>query len=395
MTFDTPNGLQLLHTPGPTHLPAPVLQALITQPTDLEHPQLAELVARCEAGLKQVFATERAEVFSYMANGHGAWEAALANLVPPGGKVLVAGSGYFAEVWGLYAEEMGVSVVRTPTREGLPLDPAAVEAALRADTAHDITAVFAVHTDTASGLTSDIPAVRAAIDAAGHPALLVVDVIASLGATRFRMDDWGVNVALAASQKALMLPAGLAFVAADDKALAVARTNPTPRAYWAWERRRSELLYRKFCGTTPHNLLNALAASLTLILGEGLDAVFARHARVARAVHAAVDAWSQGGVLSFNGSVPATRAASVTAICVADGFEPNDIRRIARERFHVSVAGGLGPRGHRMFRIGHLGDVDTAAILGCLGGLEATFRTLSLPVGEGAMPAAIAALGSR
>lgn len=385
-------GPQFLHTPGPTHVPDAVREAMARQCMDLSDPRLATLIADCERGLARLLGTGQADVLMYAANGHGAWEATIVNLAAPGARVLVAGSGHFAEAWAVHAEALGVEALRTPTRPGQALDPALVEAALRADTERRIVAVFAVHTDTASGVTSDIAAVRRAMDASGHPALLVADVIASLGATPFRMDEWGVNVAIGASQKALMGPPGLSFTAVDARALQVARDNPAPRAYWDWNKRKSDLLYRKFCGTPPQGLLAGLRAALGLIAAEGEDAVFARHRRVAAAVHAAVDAWSRAGALALFVADPAARAVSVTTIAVQPGVDIEAMRTVARERFHVAVAGGLGPYAGRMFRIGHLGDVHPAMALGALAGVEAALRACGIAIGDGALSRAIEAL---
>src|SRR6478672_1722653 len=315
-------GMRLLHSPGPTRVPDEVVNAMARQPTDLADARLPVLVAACEAGMKALLQTERAEVFFYAANGHGGWEAVIANLVAPGATVLVPGTGHFSDGWAEQVEACRGVALRTPYREGFPIDPAAVEAALRDDAAHRIGAVFVVQTDTASGTTCDLAAIRAAIDAARHPALFVVDVVASLAAAPFAMDALGVDVAIGASQKGLMVHPGLAFVAANERALAFARANPTPRFYWDWERRRSELSYRKFCGTPPLAHLAGLEAALGLIAAEGLAAVQARHARLARAVQAAVTSWSEGGALRLFTRVPAARSVSVTAIEVGPGIDP-------------------------------------------------------------------------
>src|SRR4051812_11390943 len=276
-------GQRLLHSPGPTRVPDEVVSAMARQPTDLADPRVAELVATCEARLKALLMTERAEVFFYSANGHGGWEAVIANLVGPGLSILVPGTGHFSDSWAEQVEAFGGRAVRTPYVEGMPIDPAAVEAALRDDTRREISAVFIVHTDTASSTTCDLAALRRAIDAAGHPALFVVDVVASLGAAPFEMDRLGVNVTIGASQKGLMLQPGLAFVAADARAMEAAQRIPTARFYWDWQRRRSEHSYRKFCGTPPLSHLAGLEAALALIDLEGLDSVHARHARLAGA----------------------------------------------------------------------------------------------------------------
>ncbi len=385
-------GHRFLHSPGPTRVPDEVVHAMGRQPMDLADPRVDECIAACDSGLRRLLRTAHADVFMYAANGHGAWEAAIANLVAPGQAVLVAGTGHFSDSWALQAEALGARVVRTAYVEGLPIDPDAVEAALRADRTHDIVAAFIVHTDTASGVTNDLPALRRAIDRAAHPALLVVDVVASLAAAPFEMDAWGVNVALGASQKGLMVPPGLSFVAADERAQAIARHNPTPRYYWDWERRRSALSYRKFCGTPPQSLLMGLQAALALIFREGERAVLARHRRNADAVHAAVARWAEVPGLTFFAHQPASRSVSVTTVCVPAGVDPEALRTLARERFQVAIAGGLGELTGRAFRIGHLGDVNAAMILGCLGGVEAALQALGIAHGAGGVARAAACL---
>jgi len=250
-------GHRFLHSPGPSRVPDEVLHAMSRQPMDLADPRADRCIAACEAGLKRLLHTAH-DVFLYAANGHGAWEAVIANLVAPGTQVLVAGTGHFSAGWAEQTVAMGGVVIDTPWTEGLAVAPADIEAALRDDTAHRITAVFVVHTDTASGVTNDLAAIRAAIDRAGHPALLVVDVVASLGAAPFDMTALRANVVLGACQKGLMVPPGLSFVAVDDTAMAHSHSNPAPRFYWDWRLRQSPLSYRKFCGTPPQNLLAGL-----------------------------------------------------------------------------------------------------------------------------------------
>jgi alanine-glyoxylate transaminase/serine-glyoxylate transaminase/serine-pyruvate transaminase len=385
-------GMRLLHSPGPTRVPDEVVNAMARQPTDLADARLPRLIGACESGMKTLLQTERAEVFFYAANGHGGWEAVIANLVVPGSTILVPGTGHFSDGWAEQVEAFGGRAVRTPYVEGLPIDPAAVEAALRDDREHRVAAVFVVHTDTASGTSCDLAALRRAIDAAAHPALFVVDVVASLAAAPFAMDALGVDVAIGASQKGLMVHPGLAFVAANERAIEVARMNPTPRFYWDWQRRRSDLSYRKFCGTPPLAHMAGLEAALGLIAAEGLANVHARHARLARAVHAAVSAWGAGGALRLFTTVPAARSVSVTAVQVAPGIDPEQLRSVARERFQVAIAGGLGPLSGRVFRIGHLGDMNEAMILGCLAGVQAALRAEGIPCGSDGVDAAVSAL---
>ena len=370
-------------------MPDEVLHAMSRQPMDLADPRVMTTISACERGLKRLLGTEAAEVFLYICNGHGVWEAVIENLLPPGGTALVPGTGHFSESWALQAEALGRKVRRTAWREGHAIDVEAVAAALRADREHAIVAVFAVHTDTASGVTNDLVALRQAMDATGHPALLVVDAVASLGVEPLHMDKLRANVVLGASQKGLMCPPGLGLVAVDAAALAVSQRNPAPRDYWDWERRRGPMSYQKFCGTPPLSLLAGLEAALALIFAEGLPQVWARHALLASAVHAAVEGWREGGVLDFYCVDAAQRSAAVTAITVAPGIDVDALRTSARERFQVAMAGGLGPLLGRAFRIGHLGDQNAPGVLGALAGIEAALRAHGVPVGQGGVQRAV------
>jgi alanine-glyoxylate transaminase/serine-glyoxylate transaminase/serine-pyruvate transaminase len=377
-------GHRFLHSPGPTPLPDAVLHAMSVQPMDLGDPRVDANIAACEQGLRRLLQTEAADVFFYASNGHGVWEAVIENLAAPGQAVLIAGTGHFSESWAVQTEALGRRVVRTPWREGWPIDACAVEQALRDDREHEIQAVFVVHTDTASGVTSDLPALRRAIDAARHPALFVADVVASLGASPFAMDELGVDVAVGASQKGLMCPPGVGFVAVNAKAMAVAERCEAPRFYWDWVRRKDAMSYRKFCGTPPQNLLFGFEAALGLIFREGLSAVWSRHAKLAGVVQAAVSGWREGGVLDFFAQEPASRSVSVTTIAVKSGAVDIDtLRNVAREQFQVAMAGGLGPLNGRAFRIGHLGDCNPAMILGAIAGAEAALRSLGVAMGGG------------
>lgn len=387
-------GRRLLHSPGPTPLPDEVLHALSGQPMDLGDPRVSATIAACESGVRRLLGSECAEVFFYAANGHGAWEAVIANLLPmadSGRAALVPGTGHFSESWAIQTEALGRRVVRTPWHEGWPIDAREVAAVLEADREQRIAAVFVVHTDTAAGVTCDLEAIRAAIDAASHPALFVVDMVASLGVEPVAMDELRADVVIAASQKALMAPPGLGIVACNGAALAAAQRNPAPRFYWDWERRRDALSYRKFCGTAPQNLMAALEAALGLIEREGITRVHARHRALAAAVQAAVAGWSAGGALDFFARDPASRSAAVTTIAVTPGIDVDALRTVARERFQVAIAGGLGPLQGRAFRIGHLGDHNPASILGALAGVQAALATQGIAHGDGMQPA-IAAL---
>lgn len=385
-------GNRSLHSPGPTHVPAEVLNAMHRQPLDHGDPRLGETIDAIETGLKKVLQTTRGELFMFASNGHGAWEATIENLIAPGQTVLMPGTGHFSESWAVQAEASGRKVIRTPFREGYPVDPNDVEKALRADTKREIKAVFAVHTDTASSTTNDLRKLRAAINAAGHPALFVVDVVASLAAAPFAMDELGVNVAVGASQKGLMSPPGLGFVAVDKQAREIAAANPSPRFYWDWKRRQAKFSYNKFCGTPPQNLLFGIEAALDLLFLEGMDQVIARHALLSRAVHAAVECWGKEGAVQFHCKVPEARSVSVTTIELGAGFDPEAMRDVARERFQVAVAGGLGPQTGRAFRIGHLGDLNAPMILGCLAGVEAAMTVQGIPFGKDGVQQAVACL---
>jgi alanine-glyoxylate transaminase/serine-glyoxylate transaminase/serine-pyruvate transaminase len=387
-------GERLLHSPGPTHVPVEVLNAMHRQPMDHADPRLDAIIANIESGLRRLLGTSGAELFMYAANGHGVWEAATENLLAPGEAALIPSTGHFSESWAQQLEATGRRAIRTPYRAGYPIDPSAVEEALRADAKREIAAVFVVHTDTASGITHDVAAIRAAIDRAGHPALLVADVIASLGAAPFAMDALGVNMAVGASQKGLMSPPGMGFVAVDERAAAVAARNTAPRAYWDWKRRRGPQSYTKFFGTPPQNLLFGIEAALGLIEREGVDAVVARHALIARAVQAAVERWSSEGALKLHCLVPQARSVSVTTIEVREGIDVEGLRTVARERFQVAFAGGLGPFTGRAFRIGHLGDLNAAMILGCLAGVEAALLVRGIPFGRDGVSRAIEVLAS-
>jgi len=387
-------GRRFLQSPGPSPVPDEVLHAMSRQPMDMGDPRLDATIAACEDGLRRLLHAPGAEVFLYATNGHGAWEVAVENLLPPGAAVLIPGTGHFSESWAVQTEALGRRVVRTPWHPGFPIKADDVAQALRDDTRHAIVAVFAVHTDTASGITSDMPALRRAIDACGHPALLVVDAVASAGCTRVAMDELGADVVLGASQKGLMTPPGIGWLAAGAKALAVAEANPAPRFYWDWRLRRSPLSYRKFCGTPPQTLLAGLAAAFDLIAQEGEDAVLARHRRLAAAVHAAVAGWAEAGALGFFAQVPATRSTTVTSITVPEGTDVDAMRQVARERFGVAIAGALGPLQGKAFRIGHLGDSNAATILGCLGAVQAALQVQGIAVGGGALDRAVAFLAT-
>ncbi|MGF1527547.1 MAG: pyridoxal-phosphate-dependent aminotransferase family protein [Candidatus Competibacterales bacterium] len=380
-------GRHFLMTPGPTNLPEAVLQAMNRNAVDLADPELNALAQRCFKDLQTLFQTT-GEVFMYIAIGHGVWEAALANALAPGDGVLVPETGHFAHGWADVARSLGLEVEVLANSWRSAIDPTAVEARLRADGDQRLKAVLLVHTDTAAAITCDVAAVGQAIARAGHPALLMVDAVASLGSAEFAMDAWGVDIALSASQKALGVPPGLGFIALGG----AARQRLAPRrvsTYWDWERRRSKAWYRWFCGTTPEHLIFGLGAALDLLKAEGLEEAIARHRRLAEGVRAAVAAWAREGALELNPQDPTTAANAVTTIRVADGFDAREINAVCSQAFNVALGSGLGELEGQAFRIGHMGDVNEAMVLGTLGCVEAALRRCGVPMGKGGIEAAI------
>lgn len=381
-------GREFLHTPGPTNIPDRLLRAMHRPAVDFSGPVFTALARGCFEDLKPIFRCS-GPVFIYAASGHGAWEAALANTLSPGDRVIVPETGNFSASWSRMAEALGIVVDYLPSDWRHGIDPAALEARLSADKARAIKAVLMVHTDTATGITSDVPAVRRAIDNAGHPALFMVDTIASLGTVDFRFDDWQVDVAVGASQKGLMLPPGLSFTAASEKAIRVGRETTMPRNYWDWRERLTDEQYIRFCGTAPEHLIYGLREAIDMVMEEGLEAIFARHQRLAEAVRRAVAVWGEAGGVSFNAAVPGERANSVTTVLVPDGFDGEQVRQVCRERFGVSLGGGLARLQGHAFRIGHMGDLNEPMILGALAGVEAGLQVCGIPYRSGGVTAAI------
>ena len=376
-------GRQFLHTPGPTHIPDRVQNAMHVKAVDFASPEFMDVAVECFEGLKPLFGLDEGEVFIYTASGHGAWEAAFVNLFEPGDTVLMPETGRFSRVWGEMGEALGLEIAIVENDWRTAIVPDDVEEVLRADTAHKIKAVLMVHTETATGVTSDVPAVRRAIDAAGHPALLVVDAIASWLTTELPMSEWGVDVIVGASQKGLMLPPGLSFTAVGPKALETTKQCKTLREYWSWDARLGFEQYRRFCGTAPEHMIFGLREAIAIVAEEGLDNVFARHARLADAARLCVGEWAKGAALEFNAMVPEQRANGLTVIRVRGDLDAEDIRRTARDMFDVACGGGLALLANKVFRIGHMGDINDPMLLGALGGFEATLGYLGLPYESG------------
>lgn len=386
-----PRGRHFFANPGPTNIPDSVLLATAHHTVDFNDPSFAEVYWACVAGLKRVLRTSQ-HLFLYTGSGHAAWEASLVNLLSPGDAILILESGHFSQSWGRMAQEFGLELRTVPAdwRRGVEME--AVRAALAADTAHAIKAVGVVHNETSTGLTTPVAEVRAALDAAGHPALLLADTISSLGSLDFRMDEWGVDAAVGGSQKGLMLPTGLSFTGVSEKAMRAHAESRLPKHYFRWSAMLQRPL-KSFLGTVPTSLFYGLQESLRLIEEEGLDAVLARHARLAGAVRAAVQRWSGNDGPQLFCLDPARYSDSVTAVLMPEGGDADALRRVAMQRFNLSLGGGLGPLGGRVFRIGHLGDLNEPMILGTLATVELAMRVSGVPHRAGGVEAALETLG--
>ncbi len=383
-------GREFLSIPGPTNIPDDVLQAMHRPAVDIYSGGMLDLGQSCHDDMRKVFSTKN-RVYIYAANGHGGWEAAFSNVLTKGDKVLVLQSGRFAVGWGEMATMMGADVEVLPEALTNAVDPAKVEARLKQDKAHAIKAIMVVQIDTGSSCVNDIPAIRKAIDKAKHPALLMVDCVASLGCMPFEHDAWGVDVSMAGSQKGLMTPPGLAFVAASDRARAVHKSAGMRTMYWDWSFRDGELSYHKYCGTPPEHLLFALRKSLDMLFAEGLDNAFRRHALLAEATRRAVAKWAEGQVLSFNIAEPSARANSVTNVLVK-GRDPQAILDYAREKCGVVLGVGLGELAGKAFRVAHMGHTNAPMVIGTLGSIEMALQALKIPHGAGGVSAAVSYL---
>ena len=379
-------GRHFLQIPGPTDVPGRVLRAIAEPTVDHRGPGFADLGRSVLTGLKRVFRT-REPVVVFPASGTGAWEAALVNTLSPGDKALIVRTGWFASLWSEMAARLGIEVeiVETDWRRGA--DSLAIAERLRADPS--IRAVCVVHNETSTGVRSHIAAVRAALDAAGHPALLMVDTISSLASMDYRHDEWGVDVTVAGSQKGLMLPPGLSFNALSSKALEASRTARLPRSYWDWRPMLDANSGFYFPYTPATNLLRGLQEALALLEEEGLENVFARHERHAAATRAAVGVWRQAGAVELQCQAPTDFSASLTAVRLAEGYSADALRALILARFNMSLGNGLGQLKNRVFRIGHLGDFNDLTLLGALSGVEMGLRLAGVPHGAGGVDAAM------
>ena len=384
------SGRHFLQIPGPTNVPDRVLRAIDRATIDHRGPEFQKLGQEVLAGLKQVFRTKNPVVI-FPASGTGAWEAALVNTLSPGERVLMYETGHFATLWHSMATRLSIrpEFIASDWRHGA--DPAAIEAALAEDRAHEIKAVCVVHNETSTGVTSRIDEVRKAIDRAKHPALFMVDTISSLASIDYRHDEWGVDVTVAGSQKGLMLPPGLSFNAVSDKGLKAGKSAKLPRSYWSWE----EMLGPNKSGFFPYtpatNLLYGLREALKMLLEEeGLENVFRRHDRHAEAARRAVRAWGLE-ILCAN---PAEYSSALTAVLMPDGHNEVDFRKVVLERYNMSLGSGLGKIANKVFRIGHLGDFNDLTLLGTLCGVEMGLGLAGVPHRKGGVAAAMEYLGA-
>ncbi len=385
-------GREFLAIPGPTTMPDEVLRAMHRPALDIYSEQMVELSDSLLRDLSKLFAT-KAKSYIYIANGHGAWEAVLSNVLSRGDKVLVLESGRFAVGWGNAARAMGaeVEVLKGDWRRAVRADE--VEARLRADKSHAIKAILVAQVDTASGVVNDVEAIGKAIKAAGHPALYMVDTVASLGCMPFEMDKWGIDVAMSGSQKGLMTPPGLGFVAASERAQAVHKRADLRTPYWDWTEREGVEHYRRYAGTAPVHLLFALRQAIDMLFEEGLENVFRRHQLLAEAVRRAVAVWSEGQVLGFNIAESSERSNTVTTVLVGNGYDPARLHRYCKEKCGVVLGVGIGDLQGEAFRIAHMGHINAPMILGTLAVIEVGLNALQIPHGKGGTAAAIASLG--
>lgn len=382
-------GRHFLQLPGPSPVPERVSRAMLRAGGDFAERRFVELTRSCLIDLARVFGTS-GQVFAFSANGHGIWEAALTNLLDPGDLVLVPGTGQFSRSWAEMARRLGIETIELPADWRRAADPLAVEAALAQDEDRRIRAVLAVHTETATSARTNLAALREALNRTGHPALLVVDAIASLGIEPFAMDALGVDAALAASQKGLMLPVGMAFLALGAKGMSAAERCWHPRRYWDVQFRRGEEAYMWWHGTPPVQMIWGLREALDMLLEEGLEQVALRHLKIAEAVRRCAAAWSAAGTLALNVTAPEERANAVTTILATKEVDPDRLRRCCAEELAISLGGGLGDLQGRAFRIGHLGDINATTILGVLAGIEVALRRCGVVHGAGGLEAAMA-----
>ena len=392
------SGRGYLAIPGPSVMPDAVLQSMHRPAPNIYAGELVDIAASLVPDLKTVAQTA-GHVAMYIGNGHAAWEAALANTIAPGDRVLVPATGRFAHGWADMAEGLGADVQILDFGKRAPWDMDQIAEALRADTDHHIKAVLAVHVDTSTSIRNDVAALRGILDEVAHPALLMADCIASLGCDHFDMDGWGVDVMVAGCQKGLMVPPGMAFVFFNDKADAARRAMPRVTRYWDWSPRANpEEFFMYWNGTAPTHHLFGLRTALDMIHAEGMEAIWARHTQLARAIWAACDAWAADGPLELNVADAAHRSTAVTALRL-EAPQATALRDWTEQNLGLTLGIGLGmappgdPAWHGFFRLGHMGHVNGHMIMGLLGGIEAGLGALGVSHGEGALAAAARQIG--
>src|SRR4030081_1235155 len=377
-------GRHFLQIPGPSPLPDRVLRAMDTPIIDHRGPEFQKLAKKCLEGIKTIFKTTN-PVIIYTATGTGAWEGALVNTLSPGDKVLMVETGQFAGLWKKMAEKIGIKpeFITSDWRNGI--DVKAIEARLRDDKSKEIKAVCVLHNETSTGALSPIPDVRKAIDAAGHPALLMVDTISSLASADYRHDEWGVDVSVGGAQKGLMLPPGMSFNAISDKAIAASKSSTMSKSFWSWE----DMLNMNKIGFFPYtpatNMLQGLAVAIDMLHEEGLENVFARHDRLAEAPRRAGRAWG----LEIMCRDPKYYSPTVTAVMVPEGHDADAFRNLALEHFNISYGASFGAYNKKYFRIGHLGDTNDATIVGALAATEMALALADIPHRKGGVQAAM------
>src|SRR6516165_41724 len=383
------SGRHFLQIPGPTNVPDRVLRAMAAPTIDHRGPEFRALARQLLADVRQLCGTT-GPVAIYPSSGTGAWEAALVNTLSPGDAILAFETGHFATLWCQMARRLGLDVDFVPGdwRHGVPADQ--VLARLDADPGHRVKAVTVVHNETSTGVTSQIPPIRAAIDSAGNPALLIVDTVSSLGCVDYRHDEWGVDVTVWCSQKGMMLPPGLGLNAVSEKALEASRNARLPRSYWEWQPMLAAAETGVFPYTPPTNLLYGLREALAMLGEEGLPAVFARHARFAEATRRAVRGWG----LEIVCQDPKYYSPTVTAVMMPEGHDGDAFRALALDHFNISYGASFGPFAGKMFRIGHLGDTNETMLLGALGATEMTLKLAGVPHQKGGVQAAMDYLAS-
>ena len=386
-------GRHFLQIPGPTNVPDRILRAIDNPTMDHRSSEFGQLGKSVLAGMQRIFQTKH-PVIIYPASGTGAWEAALVNTLSPGDQVLMCESGQFATLWKNMAVKVGLAPEFIAGDWRRAADPEAIEARLLRDTAHAIKAVAVVHNETSTGCTARIPAIRAAMDRAKHPALLLVDTISSLGSIDYRHDEWGVDVTVGGSQKGLMLPPGLSFNALSPKALAAAKASKSLKSFWGWE----EMLASNATGFFPYtpatNLLYGLNEAIAMLEDEGLAQVFKRHQRHAEATRRAVRAWGAAGQMEILCQREDEYSGALTAVLLPEGQNADALRRVIADRFNMSLGAGLGKVSGKVFRIGHLGDFNDLMLMGTLCGVEMGLAAAGVPHGKGGVDAAMGYLAA-